>query len=96
MDKAFPDILAVDPVNCGCTECIIGEYVPQRRWEAEATPADLAAFLSDEVRNNTYDTRMSILQYSSFGVYETREFVTRVMERLNEEIESIDFSDLVW
>ena len=32
------DLLAVDPVGCGCTECIIGEYIPADQVAREQIP----------------------------------------------------------
>jgi len=55
MDQPYyPDILAVDPDGCGCTECLIGEYVPQNQWVQNANLLDVLRLLRDEVRNNTY------------------------------------------
>jgi hypothetical protein len=41
--------IAIDPWNCGCTECLTGEYVPLRR----ATGEQVAALLRGEIGNNT-------------------------------------------
>jgi hypothetical protein len=56
MDQPYyPDILAVDPDGCGCTECIIGEYVPQNQWIQNANLLDVVRLLRGDVRNNTYN-----------------------------------------
>ncbi|MEV7123930.1 hypothetical protein [Kitasatospora griseola] len=44
-----PDLIAIDPWDCGCTECIIGEYVPL----AQATPEQILRMLRGELRNHT-------------------------------------------
>jgi hypothetical protein len=41
--------IAIDPPGCGCTECIIGEYVPLD----EATPAQIADLLAGRIVDNT-------------------------------------------
>lgn len=41
--------IAIDPPNCGCTECITGEYVPL----ADATPRQVADMLAGRLANNT-------------------------------------------
>ncbi|MEV4116317.1 hypothetical protein [Nonomuraea sp. NPDC049695] len=40
---------AIDPPDCGCTECIIGEYKPL----AYADDGQIAALIRGELRNNT-------------------------------------------
>src|SRR5688572_18750208 len=47
----MPRPLAIDPWDCGCTECIIGEYKPL----AHATDDDIADLLSGRLRDNTYE-----------------------------------------
>lgn len=42
---------AIDPYDCGCTECIVGEYVPLRN----ATREQKWRLVKGELRNNTYD-----------------------------------------
>jgi hypothetical protein len=42
-------VLAIDPYDCGCTECLVGEYVPLRA----ATAMQIAALLRGELGNNT-------------------------------------------
>ncbi|MFI6536681.1 hypothetical protein ACIBHY_29815 [Nonomuraea sp. NPDC050547] len=44
-----PKLLAIDPWDCACTECLIGEYKPLRY----ATPEDIARMLTDHLGNNT-------------------------------------------
>lgn len=41
-------LLAIDPYDCGCTECIIGEYKPL----SQATDDDIADLLAGRLRNN--------------------------------------------
>lgn len=41
--------VAIDPPNCGCTECITGEYVPL----ADATPRQITDMLAGRLGNNT-------------------------------------------
>lgn len=41
--------IAIDPPNCGCTECITGEYVPL----TDATPRQITDMLAGRLRNNT-------------------------------------------
>lgn len=42
-------VLAIDPYHCGCTECIIGEYVPLE----QATDDQLIAMILGELANHT-------------------------------------------
>lgn len=51
--RNLPKVLAIDPDNCGCTECIIGEYIHEDTFKAEANIFDALALYRDEIRNNT-------------------------------------------
>ncbi|MCX4821604.1 hypothetical protein OG883_17245 [Streptomyces sp. NBC_01142] len=42
-------LIAVDPIGCGCTECMAGGYVPLNR----ANAAHVAALLTGRLRNHT-------------------------------------------
>lgn len=41
--------VAIDPYGCGCTECIIGEYIPLQ----EATDAQVLDMLDGRLSNHT-------------------------------------------
>lgn len=43
-------LTAIDPVGCGCTECLIGEYKPVD----QATAEDMLALFLGELRDNAY------------------------------------------
>lgn len=55
-------LTAIDPLGCGCTECLIGEYRPL----GEATEDDLRRLFPGELRDNT-ETWWSIQQNSTFA-----------------------------
>ncbi|MFJ5951364.1 hypothetical protein [Streptomyces noursei] len=58
-------LIAVDPPGCGCTECIIGQYVPLDR----ATPEDIAAMLNGRLFNHTgTELRITVAYVLSPGV----------------------------
>lgn len=44
-------LIAVDPWGCGCTECIVGEYVPLRY----ATEGNIADLLAGRLANHLND-----------------------------------------
>lgn len=95
-DKAFPGILAVDPYDCGCTECIIGEYIPEGRYVRDATAGDLAAVISGEVRLNTYsEDVLDFILSNAFETWSARDFVTAVKKELAEMLASTDMSHLL-
>ncbi|WP_114906802.1 hypothetical protein [Ornithinimicrobium murale] len=48
MDDTTP--LAIDPRGCGCTECLVGEYIPAQ----SATREHLRLVATGRMRNNTY------------------------------------------
>lgn len=49
-------LTAIDPWDCGCTECILGEYKPL----AHATDDDIADLLSGRLRDNTYSGELEV------------------------------------
>lgn len=44
-------LLAIDPHDCGCTECLTGEYVPA----SQATDDQIQQLMLGEIRDNTSD-----------------------------------------
>lgn len=56
MDRYFPEARAIDPRTCGCTECIVGFYVPANEWFRSANAADVQAFITGEVGDHTYES----------------------------------------
>jgi hypothetical protein len=44
-----PKLIAIDPYDCGCTECITGEHVPL----VDATDAQIARLITGQLMNNT-------------------------------------------
>ena len=77
----FPDILAVDPSDCGCTECIVGEYVPETQWAENALPGDVIAVLNGTVKINSYpEDPYQFVTYAHFSNPETKEFVRKIDE----------------
>lgn len=52
-------LIAIDPPGCGCTECIIGQYVPLNH----ATPENIAAMLSGQLSNHTgVELRLTVVR----------------------------------
>lgn len=49
-------LLAIDPFDCGCNECTIGEYKALRF----ATDDDIADLLAGRLRDNTYDGTLDV------------------------------------
>lgn len=45
----MPRLTAIDPYDCGCTECLTGEYKPL----AEATDDDIADMLAGRLADHT-------------------------------------------
>lgn len=61
--------IAIDPPNCGCTECITGEYVPL----VDATPRQITDMLAGRLGNNTGLT-FKITAEGKFDSYPKRPF----------------------
>ncbi len=55
-------LLAVDPVGCGCTECLVGEYVPL----PDATKENILAVARGELGDNT--SQIAHVEYEWSGV----------------------------
>ena len=49
--------IAIDPVNCGCTECLTRQYVPLNR----ASEQEIIAMLNDEIGDNTGYTKKELI-----------------------------------
>lgn len=78
---AFPDIRAVDPHNCGCTECMTGEYVNENTYKDSATKGDLLRLLNGEVRLNTYNEDLGVFIFLSiFDTDSARKFVEELQD----------------
>lgn len=52
----MPKLIAIDPWDCGCTECIIGEYKPLARADDD----DIADLLAGRLRDNTYEGSLEV------------------------------------
>lgn len=63
-------IIAIDPPGCGCTECIIGEYIP---LDSPYIDEVFEAVLNGEIspRNNQNDGTLIIYRMSNGRVYST-------------------------
>lgn len=61
-------IIAIDPPGCGCTECIIGEYIP---LDSPYIDEVFEAVLNGEIspRNNQNDGTLIIYRMSNGRVY---------------------------
>jgi hypothetical protein len=78
---AFPDIRAVDPKGCGCTECATGEYVNEDTYVAQATKGDLLRLINGEVGLNTYSDDLGrFIFWSSFDTDSARKFTDELQE----------------
>ena len=95
IEPYYPNILAVDPTDCGCTECLIGEYVPSGMWAIFANAADVAAVLSGKVHNNGYETLHDLVFRTSFGDDTAVRFVKNAQEKLIELAHLIDLEEIV-
>jgi hypothetical protein len=49
-------LLAIDPYDCGCNECMTGEYKPLM----SATDDDIADLLAGRLRDNTYGGSLDV------------------------------------
>lgn len=49
MRGQYGKVVAIDPAGCGCTECIVGEYVPMDA----ATDDQLLGMILGELANHT-------------------------------------------
>lgn len=88
MSRNLPDVQAIDPDNCGCTECIIGEYAQEGVWHARANAYDLAALLNGEVRNNTHGRFLDFVQLWVYTDESAIRFCELFMDELNEMLEA--------
>lgn len=61
--------IAIDPPNCACTECIVGEYIPL----ADATPRQITDMLAGRLGNNT-GLEFTITAVGKFDSYPTQPF----------------------
>lgn len=57
-------VRAIDPSGCGCTECIVGEYI---QLDSYHLPEVLEAVLTGEIeiRNNLYESALIIYRNTS-------------------------------
>lgn len=51
--------LAIDPIGCGCTECITGEYIPLDR----ATVAYIDLMIAGIIRDNLFMSEQEFDEY---------------------------------
>lgn len=96
MNRAFPHIVAVDPTNCGCTECIVGEYVPLQDYLERANAHDLMAIIEEDVTLHTYaPSVLDFILNECFQTESAQRFVVRFHDTIEDELKSMSFSHLV-
>jgi len=84
------DYMAVDPDGCGCTECLIGEYIPEQNWTPYATAGDVAAVVRGDISNHTHGTDFGLVFHTSFSDREAANLVTALEEEFDEHISSLN------
>lgn len=92
MARNLPDIIAVDPLGCGCNECSFGEYVPEDVWYEKANVDDVVALLNGEVGVNIYSEELydlTIETYYKYNDYEVSEFLKRVRSQLMRDLGTV-------
>lgn len=63
----MPKVIAIDPPGCGCTECIIGEYVPLE----SANDQQVLGLLTGRIDSHLYEgTEVEITSTTTFAVGE--------------------------
>jgi hypothetical protein len=63
-DTGYPRVTAIDPIGCGCTECLTGEYVPLE----EATDEQVRRMVNGVIRDHTgveFIYRRGMLSYGA-------------------------------
>ena len=97
MARNLPNILAVDPRNCGCNECSFNEYIPEQEWFKQAGVEDVVALLNGEIGNNTYSEDSYSLVVESIGYYddyEVKDFIQRIRDQIIKDFALLDFEGL--
>jgi len=86
-DYSPPVVIAIDPKGCGCTECLVGEYVPLQR----ASKQQIAAMLRGDLYNHTSATFDITVAYTVEG------FENSLVGALPHEVTvSSRYDDLSW
>lgn len=94
-DPRFNDeYVAVDPNRCGCTECIIGLYIPEQDWTPYAQSGDISAVLSGDIGNNIGGTDFSLVFQNHFRNESAREFIKELEDEFDELVRYMDIDDL--
>jgi hypothetical protein len=97
-EKYYPDILAVDPEDCGCTECIVKEYIPVNTYVMNAKVADVVAFIQGDVSNHTYfkDTVHFFEDYGdAFEDESAKKLIKEFLDEVNRRAKTYDVKSLV-
>jgi len=77
----FPDALAIDPEDCGCTECIIGEYINENRFAAFATKGDLIRVVTGDIKFHFDTTAAEFIFNRTHETASARDFVRELQEQ---------------
>lgn len=74
--------IAVDPPNCGCTECIIGLYVPLHKATDEQVAGALVGALADHTGGSEPDDTVTEVQrYAAARLLGTEDALRAEWER---------------
>ena len=76
---AFPDLFAIDPRGCGCTECLVRTYVPEEDFLLDANKGDMLRLMRGEIRfNYSGETVTSFMFSNSFETESARDFISEI------------------
>lgn len=80
-ERVNDDYVAVDPVRCGCTQCIVGDYIPEENWEPRS--GDIYGLVSGGISNHTNNSDFGLVFQSSFKDYAAKQFITEMEEEFD-------------